>query len=233
MTINQCIICPRLAEPSMPVCCRYGLLLLTAPPQPLAIRWWRRSTICRAPDRPRCLFATPKSPAPLSRPMANGFVRKPYSGVMNIWVKAVDAPFGAARPCRRHQRPRPALLDRGQSIRVIRAGRGRDRGPSRFRGRPFRRRRQDDRRSAGARPHSDGGIRAVIYAVPEENPAQIVVGVNDRDRAARRLPPRHRYGSARAPDRDDTNVSEWVTDLAGVVRLAMRQRPDGGPIHRR
>ncbi|MDE0349620.1 MAG: S9 family peptidase, partial [Gammaproteobacteria bacterium] len=73
------------------------------------------------------------------------------------------------------------------------------------------------------------GITAAIYAVPEGTPGQIVVGINDRDPALHDV---YRLdvdtGERTLLIENDTNVSGWVTDLAGAVRLAMRQRPDGG-----
>ena len=157
--------------------------------------------------------------------------RKPYSGVMNIWVKAVDAPFGAARPLTADtKRPlgRHFWTEDSRYVLFVQDEGGTEDyhvfavDPS-----------AAADKTTGVPPARDltpmEGIRAVIYAVPEENPAQIVVGVNDRDPALHDV---YRLdidtGARELLIKNDTNVSGWVTDLAGAVRLATRQRPDGG-----
>ena len=157
--------------------------------------------------------------------------RKPYSGVMNVWVKAVDAPFDAARPLTADtKRPLGLHFWTEDSRYVVFV---QDEGGTEdyhvFAVDPA----ADADEATGVPPARDltpmEGIRATIYAVPEGTPSQIIVGINDRDPALHDV---YRLdidtGERELLIRNDTSVSQWVTDLAGVVRLAMRQRPDGG-----
>ena len=157
--------------------------------------------------------------------------RKPYLGVMNVWVKAVEAPFDSARPLTADtRRPLGGHFWTEDSRYVLFV---QDEGGTEdyhvFAVDPA----ADAEESTGVPPARDvtpmEGIRAVIYAVPEATPAQIIVGINDRDPALHDV---YRLdidsGTRELLIRNDANVSQWVTDLAGVVRLAMRQRPDGG-----
>ena len=157
--------------------------------------------------------------------------RKPYAGVMNVWVKAIDAPFDAARPLTADtKRPlgRHFWTEDSRYVLFVQDEGGTEDfhvfavDPS-----------ADAEATSGVPPARDltpmQGIRAFIYAVPEATPSKIIVGINDRDPALHDV---YRVdidtGARELLIKNDTNVSEWVTDLAGVVRLAMRQRPDGG-----
>ena len=157
--------------------------------------------------------------------------RKPYSGVMNIWVKAADAPFDAARPLTADtKRPlaRHFWTEDSRYVLFVQDEGGNE-DTHVFAVDPA----ADADETTGVPPARDltpmEGIRAVIYAVPEATPSQIVVGINDRDPALHDV---YRLdidtGARELLIKNDTNVGDWVTDLAGVVRLAMRQRPDGG-----
>ena len=157
--------------------------------------------------------------------------RKPYSGVMNVWVKPVDAPFDAARPLTadtRRPMGRHFWTEDSRYVLFVQDEGGTEDyhvfavDPS-----------ADAEATSGVPPARDltpmEDIRAIIYAVPEATPAQIIVGINDRDPALHDVYRVHiDTGARELLIRNDTNVSAWVTDLAGVVRLAMRQRPDGG-----
>ena len=157
--------------------------------------------------------------------------RKPYRGVMNVWVKAIDEPFDAARPLTADsKRPLAGHFWTEDSRYVLFI---QDEGGTEdfhiYAVDPA----ADPDEESGVPPARDltpmEGIRAFIYAVPEANPSQIVVGINDRDPALHDV---YRLdidtGERELLIRNDTNVSQWVADLAGNVRLAERQRPDGG-----
>ena len=157
--------------------------------------------------------------------------RKPYSGVMNVWVKAVEAPFDAARPLTADiERPlgRHFWTEDSRYV-VFMQDEGGTEDHHVFAVDPA----ADADEATGVPPARDltpmEGIRALIYAVPEGTPSQIIVGINDRDPALHDV---YRLdidtGERELLIRNDTSVSQWVTDLAGVVRLAIRQRPDGG-----
>lgn len=157
--------------------------------------------------------------------------RKPYQGVMNVWVKAVDEPFDAAKPLTAdRKRPLGGHFWTEDSRYVLFV---QDEGGT-----------EDYHvyavdpaaapiEATGVPPARDltpmEGIRALIYAVPEANPAQIIVGINDRDPALHDV---YRLdidtGERELILQNEANVAEWVTDLAGDLRLAVQQRPDGG-----
>ena len=156
--------------------------------------------------------------------------RKPYRGVMNVWVKGIDEPFDAARPLTADtKRPLGGHFWTEDSRYVLFV---QDEGGTEdfhvYAVDPAAA--PDD--ESGVPPARDltpiDGIRAAIYAVPEGTPAQIIVGINDRDPALHDV---YRLdidtGERTLLIENDTNVSQWVTDLAGTVRLAMRQRQDG------
>ena len=157
--------------------------------------------------------------------------RKPYRDVMNIWVKAVDEPFDAARPITADtERPVSGYFWTEDSRYVLytqdKAGNENyhvyavDPGgePDAGTGVP------------AARDLTPiDGVRALIYAVPEGTPGQIVVGINDRDPALHDV---YRLdidsGERELLIVNDSNIAGWLADLDGNVRLAGRQRPDGG-----
>ena len=157
--------------------------------------------------------------------------RKPYRGVMNVWVKGVDEAFDDARPLTADsKRPLGGHFWTEDSRYVLFV---QDEGGTEdyhvFAVDPA----ADADAESGVPPARDltpiEGIRAVIYAVPEGTPGQIIVGLNDRDASLHDV---YRLdidsGERELLIENDVNVSAWVTDLAGDVRLAMRQRPDGG-----
>ncbi len=157
--------------------------------------------------------------------------RKPYRGVMNVWVKGVEEPFDAARPLTADtKRPLGSHFWTEDSRYVLFV---QDEGGTEdfhvYAVDPA----SDPDEETGVPPARDltpmESIRAAIYAVPEGTPGQIIVGINDRNPALHDV---YRLdidtGERTLLIENDTNVSQWVTDLAGTVRLAMRQRPDGG-----
>ena len=157
--------------------------------------------------------------------------RKPHRGVMNVWVKGVDEPFDAARPLTADtRRPLGGHFWTEDSRYVLFV---QDEGGTEdyhvYAVDPA----ADPEEDSGVPPARDltpiQGIRALIYAVPEGTPGQIIVGINDRDAALHDV---YRLnidtGERQLLIRNDANVAEWVTDLAGAVRLAVQQRPDGG-----
>ncbi len=75
----------------------------------------------------------------------------------------------------------------------------------------------------------EAGVQARIYALPDSEPGIVVAGLNDRDPRSHDV---YRIGipsGARELIRqNDDEIADWVTDLDGIPRLAVRYGPDGG-----
>ncbi len=157
--------------------------------------------------------------------------RKPYKGVVNIWVKRREEPFEAARPLTADaKRPVTMYFWSEDSKRILYA---QDKGgDENFRvytvdpaGKPDP--------ATGVPPARDltpyPGARAMILDLPERTPGALIVGLNDRD------PQLHDVyridlatGKRTLLFKNDQNVAGWELDLAGRLRLAVRQTADGG-----
>ena len=157
--------------------------------------------------------------------------RKPYNGVVNIWVKAIDAPFDSAVPITADtERPVGGYFWSEDSRYVLYVqDKGGDENYHVYAVDPA----AEVNDATGVPEARDltpvPGVRALIYAVPEATPNRIVVGINDRDPALHDV---YRLdldtGERELLIENSSNIAGWVTDLAGEVRLAARQRPDGG-----
>ncbi len=157
--------------------------------------------------------------------------RKPYRDIMNIWVKRTREPFDAARPLTADtERPIRGYFWTQDSRFILYV---QDKGGN-----------EDFHvyavNPAGAAADEEGvpesrdltpieGVRAYIYAVPEANPNEIIIGINDRDPALHDV---YRLsidtGERELLIRNEENVGQWITDLQGNIRLAWRQTQDGG-----
>ena len=157
--------------------------------------------------------------------------RKPLNGVMNVWVKGINEPFEAARPLTADtKRPIGGYFwsQDGKYILFVQDQGGNEN---------FHVYAVDPAAPAApggqvpaARDLTPGAnVRAMIYAVPENTPGQILVGLNDRDP---RLHDVYRMdlatGKRTLVMRNDQGVARWVADLAGNLRLGVRQTPEGG-----
>ncbi len=157
--------------------------------------------------------------------------RKEYQGRMNIWVKGVDEPFDAAEPVTADTtRPVRGYFWSQDSERILYV---QDKGGNEN----YHVYAVDidaaEETDLGVPPAQDltpyENVRAQIYAVPEETPGEIVVGLNDRD------PQYHdvyrldlETGDRELVYKNESGVAGWVTDLQGTLRLATRQTDDGG-----
>jgi dipeptidyl aminopeptidase/acylaminoacyl peptidase len=157
--------------------------------------------------------------------------RKPYKGVMNIWVKGVDEPFDAARPITADtSRPVRGYFWSEDSRFVLYV---QDKGgnenfhvyavdPS-----------DEPEAATGVPPARDltpyGSIQARIYALPEATPDKIIVGLNDRDAQVHDV---YRVdlnsGERELVIENTEGIAGWTTDLAGNVRLGTKIGPEGG-----
>ncbi|NIR48670.1 prolyl oligopeptidase family serine peptidase [candidate division KSB1 bacterium] len=155
---------------------------------------------------------------------------KPYQDVRNIWVKGIDEPFDAAKPVTADDRPVPGYFwsRDGRYILYVQDKGGNENfhvyavnpadEPKADTGVPSAR---------DLTPLED--VRAIIYAVPENRPNEIIVGLNDRD------PTYHDVyridittGERELLIKNTEQIGFFFYDLEGNVRLAYRQLPDGG-----
>ena len=156
------------------------------------------------------------------------FIR-PHNGIQNIWVKEAGEAFDQARPLTADERPIVSYFWAEDSSHVLYV-QDRD-GDENFHVWAVD---PGETPEDGAVPAARNltpvdGARAFIYAVPRQTPNQILVGLNDRDPALHDV---YRVDIETAEREllieNDQNIASWIADLSGEVRLAMRQRSDGG-----
>jgi len=155
---------------------------------------------------------------------------KPFRGVRNIWVKALNDPFEAAQPVTADDRPVPGYFWSQDSKHILYV---QDKGGNEnyhvYAVDPV----AEAGSATGVPPARDltpiEGVRAYIYAVPENRPDEIIVGLNDRDPAYHDV---YRVdittGERELLIENTEKIGYYVYDLEGNVRLAYRQMPDGG-----
>jgi dipeptidyl aminopeptidase/acylaminoacyl peptidase len=157
--------------------------------------------------------------------------RRPYKGVVNIWVKRREEAFDAARPITADaKRPVTGYFWSEDATRILYV---QDKGGDEN----FRIYAVDPAAPAeaatGVPPARDltpfPGVRAEILAVPESAPGTLIVGLNDRD------PQLHDVyrldmatGKRELMFKNQDNVVEWSIDLAGRLRLGVRVNSTGG-----
>ncbi len=156
---------------------------------------------------------------------------KPYRGVMNIWVKGLDEAFEAARPVTADTtRPVRSYFWSQDGRYVLYA---QDKGGNEnfhvYVVDPA----AEAEAATGVPPARDitdyEDTRAMIYAVPENTPGEILVGLNDRDPALHDV---YRVdlatGARELVFRNEQNVAGWLFDLTGTLRLGLRLDEAGG-----
>ena len=155
---------------------------------------------------------------------------KPYNGARNVWVKAIDEPFVAARPVTADDRPVGGFfwsLD-GTHILYVQDKGGNENfhvyavDPAAA---------PED--ATGVPPARDltpvDGIRAAIYGLPRNRPDDILIGLNDRDPSYHDVYRVSISTGKRTLVRANTEkVGLYAFDQDGKVRLAVRQIPGGG-----
>ncbi|MCB1182194.1 S9 family peptidase [bacterium] len=155
---------------------------------------------------------------------------KPYNGARNIWVKAADAPFDAAKPVTADERPVPGYFWSRDSRHLLYV---QDRnGDENFHVWAV------DPKGAivaetGVPVARDltpvDGVRAQILSVPKSAPDVLMVGLNDRDPSYHDIYKVNIGSGERVLVRENTeNVGFWVFDNEGELRLAYRPLPGGG-----
>jgi dipeptidyl aminopeptidase/acylaminoacyl peptidase len=156
---------------------------------------------------------------------------KPYKSVLNIWVKDVNAPFESAKPITADTtRPvRGYFWSRDGKYVLYIQDKGGDENWHIYAVDPkaVPETGRDVPPARDLTPYAK--VAATIYALPKASPNLIYVGLNDRDE---RFHDAYRLdistGDRTLVKENDTGVVSWVFDLAGKLRLAVRQTPDGG-----
>lgn len=154
---------------------------------------------------------------------------KPHEGARNIFIKGIDEPFDAARPLTADERPIPGYFwsQDGRYVLYVQDKGGNENfhvyavAPS-----------AEPADSTGVPPARDltplSDVRAYIYAVPEEAPGEILVGLNDRDPAYHDVYRLDLQTGERTLLFENTaNVAGWQADLEGDLRLGVRVAGDG------
>ncbi|WP_111642832.1 S9 family peptidase [Marinimicrobium alkaliphilum] len=156
---------------------------------------------------------------------------KPLDGVMNIWVKAVDEPFEAARPLTDdRQRPvRRYFWSRDGRYILYSQDRGGDENFRIYAVDPGMAPAEGERVPSARDLTPYEGIQARIISVPWATPNTILVAINDRDPALHDV---YRVsidtGARDLVLENDQMIADWTADREGRLRLGTRQRPDGG-----
>jgi dipeptidyl aminopeptidase/acylaminoacyl peptidase len=156
---------------------------------------------------------------------------KPYKNVLNIWVKGISEPFAEARPVTADTtRPvRGYFWTKDGTYILYIQDKGGDENWHIYAVDPRAKLEagQDVPPPRDLTPYKN--VAATIYALPKGMPGSIFVGLNDRD---------ERYHDAYRLDiatgertlvkRNDTEISSWIFDIQGNLRLASKQTADGG-----
>jgi dipeptidyl aminopeptidase/acylaminoacyl peptidase len=155
---------------------------------------------------------------------------KPYKGTRNIWVKAADEPFSAARPVSAEAtRPIRSYFwshDSKYILYVQDAG-----GDENFNVYAIDPSMPADEKT-GVPPTRAltnlKGVRTTIYSAPKAKPDILYIGLNDRD------PKWHDLyelststGEKRLLRKNTAEIAEWQFDDAGTLRLAARTTKSG------
>jgi len=155
---------------------------------------------------------------------------KPYKEVRNIYVKTREQAFEEAKPITADERPVSGYFWSRDSRYVLYIqDKGGDENYHIYRVDPT----ADPEKNTGVPPAQDvtsiEGIRANIYALPKDSPQEIIVGLNDRDKAYHDV---YRIdlntGDRELLFENTEKMAGFTFDLKGNLRLAIRQTEDGG-----
>ncbi len=151
--------------------------------------------------------------------------RKPYRGVMNIWVKGASDPFDAARPMSADTtRPvRGYFWSQDSRFLLYVQDKDGDENVHVYAIDP----RVAPEDATGVPPALDltpyEGVRAQIVAVPEATPHHILVGLNDRNPQLHDV---HRIdlntGERELVIQNEAGIVGWQADLEGNIRLGLK-----------
>lgn len=155
---------------------------------------------------------------------------KPFKGTRNIWVKRASEPFGAAKPITNDtKRPIPGYFWSWDSRYILfTQDQGGNENFNVYAVNPA------EQPAAGqdvpkARNLTEAkNVRAIIYAVPREEPDIMYVGLNDRDAAWHDLYRVKISTGERTLLRQNTErITGWTFDNKAQLRLASRSADNG------
>jgi len=155
---------------------------------------------------------------------------KPYKDTRNVWVKAVDAPWTSAKLITNDTK-RPVtqyFWSRDGKYILFAQDQGGDENFNVYAVNP------NDAAPAGSdvpparNLTAAKAVRAIIYAVPRNDPNTMYVGINDRDKAWHDLYKVNIATGEKTMIRQNTErIAGWVFDNAGALRLAVRTTEKG------
>lgn len=157
--------------------------------------------------------------------------RKPFNGIMNIWVKEFDDEFENARPLTADtNRPVTAYFwSRDSKYILYVQDSGGDENYRIYAVSPL-----DEVDFFSKVPKRKDltpieKVRVMIFSVPKDDPQNIIIGINDRD------PQFHDVyrlniitGERKLIIKNEFEVASWIVDDKGKLRGAYRQTEDGG-----
>lgn len=155
---------------------------------------------------------------------------KPYKETLNIWVKAVNAPFDSAKPLTNDTvRPiRTYFWSRDSRYILYVQDKGGDENFNVYAVSPSEKPAEGSDVPAARNLTDAKGIRAIIQAVPDSDPNALYVGINDRDKAW------HDLYKIKISTGERTLVNEnrdryqgMIFDNADKLRLAVRSAENG------
>ncbi|MEM7019516.1 MAG: alpha/beta fold hydrolase [Pseudomonadota bacterium] len=156
---------------------------------------------------------------------------KPHQNVMNIWVKGIDEPMDKAHPVTADTRRNVKSYLWSEDSRYILyvQDKGGDNNFHLYAIDPAGKIDEETGVPKARNITPVSNINPFVLATPESNPNEILVGLNARNRTRHDI---YRFrletGQNRPVARGDQDITDWLTDLDGDVRLAVYQRKKGG-----
>lgn len=155
---------------------------------------------------------------------------KPYNGTRNIWVKKAEEPFSAAKPMSAETK-RPVqgyFWSRDGKFLLYAQDQAGDENFNVYAVDPSAAAEKSTGVPAARNITDAKGSRALIFALPKNNPDILYIGLNDRDKAWHDLYKLKISTGERTLVRKNTDrVAQWVFDNSGTLRLASRTDDKG------
>lgn len=156
--------------------------------------------------------------------------RKPYEGVMNIWVKKFDEPFENAKPITAEmKRPITSYFwSRDSKYILFVQDNGGDENFRLYAVNPF-----EETDASGIPSKRDltpyENVRVYLLSLPRIDHDKILVGINDRDPSIHDVYEiKISTGERNLVLQNDINAASFIADKNGIIRLAIKQTEDGG-----